>query len=47
MEKIQFYIQHRNQRENQILETLSSKPNERWTAMDIVQVVYTVLKYFS
>ncbi len=40
--KIEYYIQHRNQRERQILETLTSGDGQAMTAMDIVKIVYTV-----
>ena len=42
VKKIEYYISHRNQREEQILGVLESKPDESMTAMDIVKVVYTV-----
>ncbi|XP_068158801.1 beta-lactamase-like protein 2 homolog isoform X2 [Drosophila tropicalis] len=38
--KIEYYIQHRNQREQQIFEFFTERPNERWQAMDVVRVVY-------
>lgn len=38
--KIQYYIDHRNQRENEILNLLKSKPEETFTPLDIVKVIY-------
>lgn len=40
VEKIQFYINHRNERERQILEALTNK-KEPLTALGIVKIVYT------
>ena len=42
VEKIEFYISHRNRREEQIMDVLKSRPDESLSAMDIVKVVYTV-----
>lgn len=39
MDKIQFYINHRNQREQQILETMKSQ-NQPWTPMELVKIIY-------
>lgn len=39
-EKIQFYINHRNERERQILEAITSS-KDALTDMDIVKIVYT------
>ncbi len=41
MERIQFYIEHRNQREQQILQAVQAKPGHHWTPMEVVKVVYT------
>jgi len=41
IERIQYYIKHRHQREQQILEVLCSKSGHSWSPMDIVKVVYT------
>jgi len=43
IERIQYYISHRNRREQQILEVLNSKKSGHlsWSPMDIVKVVYT------
>ncbi|KAH8369026.1 hypothetical protein KR200_004088 [Drosophila serrata] len=38
--KIEYYINHRNQREAQILDFFVQRPHERWQAMDVVRVVY-------
>ncbi|KRG07158.1 beta-lactamase-like protein 2 homolog isoform X1 [Drosophila mojavensis] len=40
VEKIQFYINHRNQREEQILNFFSQRPGKAWQALDVVKVVY-------
>ena len=42
IERIEFYIEHRNQREQQILAAMSSKSKKAWTPMDVVKIVYTV-----
>ncbi|KAL7744622.1 hypothetical protein ACLKA6_017133 [Drosophila palustris] len=38
--KIEYYIQHRNQREQQILQFFVERPVKTWQAMDVVKVVY-------
>ncbi|XP_034106979.1 beta-lactamase-like protein 2 homolog isoform X1 [Drosophila albomicans] len=38
--KIEYYIQHRNQREQQILQFFVERPCAPWQAMDVVKVVY-------
>jgi len=38
--KIQFYIDHRNQREAQILSVLKSHPEQTFTEMDLVKIIY-------
>lgn len=38
--KIEYYIQHRNQREQQILQFFVDRPCQAWKAMDVVRVVY-------
>lgn len=38
--KIQYYIDHRNQREAQILDILRTHSNEQLSDMDIVKLVY-------
>lgn len=38
--KIQFYIDHRNQREAQILNVLKSNPEQCFTEMDLVEIIY-------
>ncbi|KAH8396096.1 hypothetical protein KR222_003318 [Zaprionus bogoriensis] len=38
--KIEYYIQHRNQREQQILQYFVERPCQPWQAMDVVRVVY-------
>jgi ribonuclease/clavin/mitogillin len=44
VERIEYYINHRNQREEQILEVLTSKSGEKMMSpMDIVKIVYTVI----
>lgn len=40
MQKIEYYIKHRQQRENQILDCLQSHPDQAFTAMEIVEQVY-------
>ena len=42
IEKIEFYIKHRNQREEQILEVLNSNRNQTLTPMDVVKIIYKV-----
>ncbi len=46
VEKIKFYIEHRNQREQQILDVLKSHPNESFTSMDIVKKVYSEIAFY-
>ncbi|XP_067007624.1 beta-lactamase-like protein 2 homolog isoform X2 [Anabrus simplex] len=38
--KIQYYIDHRNQREKQILEVLYGDPQKSFSEMDIVKIIY-------
>lgn len=38
--KIEYYINHRNQREAQILQYFVQRPKDRWQAMDVVREVY-------
>lgn len=38
--KIQFYINHRNQREKQILDVLIQNKGRNFTEMDLVEVIY-------
>ncbi|XP_072936773.1 beta-lactamase-like protein 2 homolog [Epargyreus clarus] len=40
-QKIAFYIAHRNQREEQILEALKSNPEKELSEMDLVKIIYT------
>ena len=42
MERIQYYINHRLQREQQILEVLTSNKGKRLTVMELVKTIYTV-----
>lgn len=39
--KIQFYIDHRNQREQQILDILAENPDTLFSEMDLVKRIYT------
>lgn len=39
-EKIEYYIAHRCERENQILEVLRNNPTESFDEMDIVKEIY-------
>lgn len=41
MPKIQYYIDHRNQRESQILNILQSNKNTSYTELDLVKLIYT------
>lgn len=41
MPKIQYYIDHRKQREAQILGLLESNKNTWYTEMDLVKIIYT------
>lgn len=38
--KIQYYIDHRNQREKQILEVLRKSPHCNFIEMEIVEIIY-------
>ncbi|XP_013107482.1 beta-lactamase-like protein 2 homolog isoform X2 [Stomoxys calcitrans] len=40
LEKIQYYIKHRNQREQQILSCFAERKQQKMQAMDVVKVVY-------
>lgn len=40
MAKIQYYIDHRNQREGQIHQILQSNPDEYFSDMDLVRIIY-------
>lgn len=40
-EAIRYYIDHRNQRESQILDVLASNPNAWYSDMDLVKIIYT------
>lgn len=40
--KIQYYIDHRNERERQILRVIQKEPDHAFTEMDIVKIIYTV-----
>ncbi|CAK1549640.1 unnamed protein product [Leptosia nina] len=40
MEKIQYYIAHRNQREEQILEALRNNADKQMNEMDLVKLIY-------
>ncbi|XP_033243404.1 beta-lactamase-like protein 2 homolog [Drosophila miranda] len=39
--KIEYYINHRNNREQQILHFFTQRPHKRWQSMDVVRVVYS------
>ncbi|KAM3962760.1 beta-lactamase-like protein 2 homolog [Aphomia sociella] len=41
IEKIKYYIAHRNQREEQILEALKNNMNSQLNEMDLVKMIYT------
>lgn len=41
LKKIQYYIDHRNQRENQILDVLETNRYNDFTEMDLVKLIYT------
>lgn len=41
LKKIQYYIDHRLQREKQILNTLGNNFSESFTEMDLVKIIYT------
>ncbi|XP_059059378.1 beta-lactamase-like protein 2 homolog [Achroia grisella] len=40
-QKIEYYIAHRNQREEQILEALKNNVNKQLNEMDLVKIIYT------
>ncbi|XP_037816041.1 beta-lactamase-like protein 2 homolog isoform X1 [Lucilia sericata] len=40
LDKIKYYIKHRNQREEQILDFFVQRPQKKFHAMDVVKVVY-------
>lgn len=40
VEKIQFYIQHRIQRENQILHVLETNQHTWYSNLDLVKIIY-------
>lgn len=40
-QKIEFYLDHRKQREDDILKVFRAKPDVLFSAMDIVKLVYT------
>ncbi|XP_063838975.1 beta-lactamase-like protein 2 homolog [Ostrinia nubilalis] len=40
IQKIEYYIAHRNQREFQILEVLKNNPEKQLTEMDLVKIIY-------
>lgn len=40
MQRIQYYINHRNQREQQILSVFSSQPDKWYSDMDLVEIIY-------
>lgn len=42
MKKITYYINHRNSREAQVLNVLRENPEKKFTAMDIVKIIYVV-----
>lgn len=42
MEKIQMYIDHRNLRESQIIQTLKESEKKYLTAMELVKIIYKV-----
>lgn len=41
IEKIQYYIDHRNQREAQILGAFKSNPHTWYSDLDLVRIIYT------
>ncbi|XP_049871846.1 beta-lactamase-like protein 2 homolog [Pectinophora gossypiella] len=41
VKKIEYYIEHRNQREEQILKKLQENPDKSLTEMDLVKEIYT------
>ncbi|XP_022914086.2 beta-lactamase-like protein 2 homolog [Onthophagus taurus] len=40
IEKIQYYIDHRKQRENQIISVLTTEPKRKYTPMQLVEAIY-------
>lgn len=40
LEKIKYYINHRNQREQQIFSCFAEKADQKMQAMDVVKIVY-------
>lgn len=40
MERIEFYIKHRNQREQQILKTMETQSGHPWRPMELVKIIY-------
>lgn len=40
-EALRYYINHRNERESQILNALASNPNTWLSDMDLVEIIYT------
>lgn len=40
MPKIQYYIDHRTKREQQIIAELSSHPESSYSDMDLVEIIY-------
>lgn len=40
-EKIEYYIAHRNQREEQILDVLKKNKEKKFNEMDLVKIIYT------
>ncbi|XP_013200465.2 beta-lactamase-like protein 2 homolog [Amyelois transitella] len=41
LQKIQYYIEHRNKREGQILEALKNNASKQLNEMDLVKIIYT------
>lgn len=41
IKKIQYYISHRNQREEQIFDTLKKNAEKQLNEMDLVKIIYT------
>lgn len=42
--KIQYYIDHRMEREKQILDVMQREPQKTFTEMDLVKIIYTVIE---
>lgn len=40
--KIEYYINHRMEREKQIMEVLTGSPDKAFSEMDLVKIIYTV-----